>query len=86
MFACMGTANEGVAVKTPDVETAQMLIEAGIGKRAQYFHRSWILLTWGCDMDELRHRLENSYDIVRAKLPKKASSSLPPRSNAPRGQ
>lgn len=76
MFACIGTMNIGVSVKTPDIETAQMLIDAGVGERAPYFHRSWVLLPWGTDEDELRHRLISSYDVVRAGLTKKAQAAL----------
>jgi predicted DNA-binding protein (MmcQ/YjbR family) len=80
MFACIGTANDGVSVKTPDIETAQMLINAGVGVKAPYFHRSWIRLPFDCDEGELRHRLAASYDLVRASLTKKVQASLPPRS------
>lgn len=79
MFACIGSMDTGVAVKTADVETAQMLIDAGIGERAKYFHRSWVLLHWGTGEDELRHRLETSYDLIRAGLTKKLQATLPPR-------
>lgn len=79
MFASVGAVTPGVSVKTPDIETATMLIDAGIGTKAPYFHRSWILLPWDCDPGELRHRLESSYDIVRAGLTKKLQNSLPPR-------
>lgn len=79
MFACIGTADTGVSVKTPDVETAQMLIGAGVGTRAPYFHRSWIHLPWGTDADELRHRLGVAYDTIRAGLTRKVQAGLPPR-------
>ncbi|QBF31642.1 MmcQ/YjbR family DNA-binding protein [Thalassococcus sp. S3] len=79
MFACVGMMNDGVSVKTPDIETAQMLIEVGVGEKAPYFHRSWIRLPWTCDETEMRHRLEASYDIVRASLTKKMQASLPTR-------
>lgn len=79
MFATVGTMNDGVSVKTPDVETATMLIDAGIGIKAPYFHRSWIKLPWGTDPDELRHRIETSYDLIRAGLTRKLQASLPPR-------
>ncbi|MFC3614885.1 MmcQ/YjbR family DNA-binding protein [Lutimaribacter marinistellae] len=81
MFACIGTANDGVSVKTPDIDTATMLIEAGVGERARYFHRSWIRLPFDAPPDELRHRLIVSYDIVRSGLTKKAQAALPPRSD-----
>lgn len=80
MFASIGVKNTGVAVKTRDVETAAMLIDAGIGIKAPYFHRSWILIEWNSVADdELRHRLESSYDLIRASLTKKLQASLPPR-------
>lgn len=81
MFACIGTMDDGVSVKTADIETATMLIEAGIGIRAPYFHRSWIKLPWGTPEDEMRHRIETSYDVVRAGLTRKVQASLPPRSD-----
>ncbi|MEX0281482.1 MAG: MmcQ/YjbR family DNA-binding protein [Arenibacterium sp.] len=79
MFACIGSVTPGVSVKTRDIETAQMLIDAGIGQKAPYFHRSWILLPWDTETDELEHRLSASYDLVRASLTKKLQKSLPPR-------
>ncbi|QDY68726.1 MmcQ/YjbR family DNA-binding protein [Qingshengfaniella alkalisoli] len=79
MFACIGAMNDGVSVKTPDIETATMLIDAGVGERAPYFHRSWIKLPWTTTEDELRHRLAVSYDIVRNGLTKKVQASLAPR-------
>ncbi len=79
MFACIGSMGDGVSVKTPDIETAQMLIEVGAARRAPYFHRSWVNVGWDTDPDEMRHRLETSYDIVRAGLTKKLQATLPPR-------
>ncbi|MGV6846762.1 MAG: MmcQ/YjbR family DNA-binding protein [Marinibacterium sp.] len=78
MFACIGTAGTGVSVKTESIETAQMLIDTGIGEKAPYFHRSWIHLPLEADPDELAHRLTMSYAIVRAGLPKKVQAALPP--------
>ncbi len=79
MFACIGSRNDGVSVKTPDIETATMLIDAGVGDRAPYFHRSWIRLPFDAAPEELRHRIHSSYDIVRAGLTKKAQAALAPR-------
>lgn len=76
MFACMGAIMEGVSIKTDSVETAQMLIEAGVGQRAPYFHRSWILLDWDLDETELRGRLLQSYRLIVAGLPKKFQAGL----------
>lgn len=78
MFACIGTANTGVSVKTDSVETAQMLIDAGVGVKAPYFHRSWIHLPMDGDTAELHHRLKVSYGLVRAGLTKKLQATLPP--------
>ena len=79
MFACIGAVTAGVSVKTRDIETAQMLIETGIASKAPYFHRSWVQLPDDCAVDELRHRLIISYDLIRASLTKKLRSALPPR-------
>lgn len=79
MFAAMGPATEGVSVKTRDIETAQMLIDAGVGVKAPYFHRSWINLPFDSDPEELRHRVTASYDIIRSGLTKKLQATLAPR-------
>src|SRR5262249_54300183 len=55
MFACIGAVTPGVSVKTDSIETAQMLIDAGVGVKAPYFHRSWVNLPWGTSEDELRY-------------------------------
>ena len=78
MFACIGAVEPGVSVKTPDVETAAMLIDAGVGRRAPYFHRSWISVPEETGDDELAHRLTISYRLVRERLPKKVRSALDP--------
>ena len=78
MFACVGAMREGVSVKTDGIETATMLIEAGVAERAAYFHRSWVYLPEDVAADELEHRLVQAYRIIRAGLPKKAQAALPP--------
>ncbi len=78
MFACIGSATPGVSVKTDSIETAQMLIETGVGVKAPYFHRSWVNLPWDTDEDELRYRLTNAYRIVRQGLTKKLQATLDP--------
>jgi predicted DNA-binding protein (MmcQ/YjbR family) len=78
MFACIGAVEPGVSVKTDSIETAQMLIDAGVGVKAPYFHRSWVNLPWGTSEDELRHRLTASYRQVRSSLTKKAQAQLDP--------
>lgn len=79
MFTCIGAVNPGVSVKTPDTETAQMLIEAGVAHKAAYFHRSWVTMPEHAEEGELRHRIVTSYDIVRSGLTKKAQAALPQR-------
>ncbi len=80
MFACIGAVEgHGVAVKCPDTETASLLIEVGHAFRAPYFHRSWVRIPWGLVEDaELMARLDISYRIIRAALPKKVQASLAP--------
>jgi predicted DNA-binding protein (MmcQ/YjbR family) len=78
MFACIGAETPGVSVKTDSIETAEMLIDAGVGVKAPYFHRSWINLPWGTSEDELRYRLATSYTLVRSALTKKAQAELKP--------
>ncbi|OWU83916.1 hypothetical protein ATO6_15995 [Oceanicola sp. 22II-s10i] len=70
MFACIGSMDQGVAVKTADPEFAAMLIENGDAQKAPYFHRSWVLIPWGSDEGFMRDRLFVSYDLIRSKLPK----------------
>ncbi|WP_341365653.1 MmcQ/YjbR family DNA-binding protein [Yoonia sp. BS5-3] len=76
MFACFGDRIDGVCTKTDSVETAQMLIDAGAATKAPYFHKSWVLVRFDSDADELRHRLEASYAIVFKSLPKKRQAEI----------
>jgi predicted DNA-binding protein (MmcQ/YjbR family) len=85
MFACFGQQGDrdGVSVKCPDVETAEMLIETGVADRAKYFHRSWVRLHLDrTEAEEARHRIAVSYDTVRAGLKKAERDALPPREPA----
>lgn len=76
IFAALGEG--GVSVKTDSTETAEMLIAAGIGQKAPYFHRSWVRLPTGTDPAELRHRIETSYRLIRASLPRGVQAALAP--------
>jgi predicted DNA-binding protein (MmcQ/YjbR family) len=78
MFASMGAIMEGVSIKTDSIETAQMLIEAGVGVKAPYFHRSWINISWDMEAAELQARLAASYRLIRASLSRKLQASLAP--------
>ncbi|MGV6813175.1 MAG: MmcQ/YjbR family DNA-binding protein [Brevirhabdus sp.] len=77
MFATIGITDTGVSVKTPDIETAALLIEMGRAIKAPYFHRSWVHIPWGLiEPDEVSDRLHTSYDLVRAGLTKKVQATL----------
>ncbi|MEO1207824.1 MAG: MmcQ/YjbR family DNA-binding protein [Pseudomonadota bacterium] len=78
IFALANAKSEGVSLKTDSIETAQMLIEVGVGVKAPYMHRSWVSLPFDAAEDELRYRLIVSYTLVRAGLPKKAQAALGP--------
>ena len=78
-FAAMGALDPGASVETPDVETASVPIDAGLGLRARCFHRFWVRLPEGVDAAEPSHRIEASHDIARAGLTRGARAALPPR-------
>ncbi|MBP7242761.1 MmcQ/YjbR family DNA-binding protein [Amaricoccus sp.] len=83
LFALVGSMELGVSVKTADPETAALLIELGQAERAPYLHASWVRVPWGLASDEdLARRLDISYDLIRARLPKRTQAALPPRSAA----
>ena len=76
MFVCFGEKIDGFAVKTDSVETAQMLIDAGAATKAPYFHKSWVLVPMNAAEDEMRHRIQTSYDLIFKSLPKKVQSAI----------
>ncbi|MEM1373390.1 MAG: MmcQ/YjbR family DNA-binding protein [Pseudomonadota bacterium] len=84
MFACLAGEAErtGVSVKTPDIETAALLIDAGEAERAPYFHKSWVRLQFDATArDYAEHRIGVSYDLVRKSLKKAVRDALPERSS-----
>ena len=80
LFAVVGASEDhGVDVKCPDLETAQLLIEMARAFPAPYFHKSWVRVVFGTVPEaELRDRLDISYRIIRASLPKKLQATLAP--------
>ena len=76
MFACFGDRIDGVCTKTDSVDTAQMLIDTGAATKAPYFHKSWVLVSFDSDAEELRHRLQCSYDIIFKALSKKRQAEI----------
>ncbi len=80
MFAVVGASDDnGLNVKCPDVDTAQLLIDMGRAFRAPYFHRSWVRIPFGTvEEAELRERITTSYLIIRGGLTKKVQAGLGP--------
>jgi predicted DNA-binding protein (MmcQ/YjbR family) len=80
LFAVIGAVDEAVSLKCADIETAELLVELGRAERAPYFHRSWVRIPLGpaCPVppDELRERIETSYRLIRASLPKRVREGL----------
>lgn len=69
MFAVWGTSPDGVTLKVKDAETARFLKEIGAARTAPYLKRGgWVMIAW--DDDTLPQRLRESYEIVKASLPK----------------
>ena len=83
MFASIGALGDGVAVKCASAQDAMQLEDMFGWPKAPYFHRSWVHLPLDLDEGELRHRIEASYSLIRAALPKKIRAELvdfPPQS------
>lgn len=78
IFALIGAMEERVSVKCDSIETAAMLIDAGVAAKAPYMHRSWVSLDCDAARDELAHRIGQSYRTIRASLPKKLQAGLAP--------
>ncbi|MDX8348772.1 MmcQ/YjbR family DNA-binding protein [Cognatiyoonia sp. IB215446] len=76
MFVCFGERIDGFAAKTDSVDIAQMLIDAGAATKAPYFHKSWVLVSFDAAEDEMRHRIQTSYDIIFKALTKKAQAEI----------
>ena len=77
MFACIGATQEGVAVKCGNIGEALHLEDLLGWPKAPYFHRSWVLIPFGTDADELTYRIRRSYGLVRQGLTRKAQAALP---------
>ncbi|SHE44546.1 Predicted DNA-binding protein, MmcQ/YjbR family [Loktanella atrilutea] len=78
LFAIVGSQAHGVSVNTDSVETARMLIDAGVATRAPYCHASWVSVPMEAAAEEMAHRIAVSYRLVRASLTRKAQAALPP--------
>ena len=71
MFACFGDRINSVCTKTDSIDTATMLIDAGAATKAPCFRKSWVLVDFDASDDEMRHRLQVSYDTIVKALPKR---------------
>ena len=78
MFASIGSMGGGVAVKCASVQDAMQLEDMFGWPKAPYFHRSWVLLPLDADQEDLRHRIQASYQIIRASLTAKLRATLAP--------
>ena len=78
IFATRAADSGALCVKTDSLDTADMLIAAGLARHAPYFHKSWVQLPPDTAPDESRHRIEASYRLIRASLPKKLQTSFAP--------
>jgi predicted DNA-binding protein (MmcQ/YjbR family) len=80
LFAVVGAVEtNGVSVKCADTETAALLIDLGRALKAPYFHASWVRIPFGSVEDaELVERIQTSYRLIRASLPKKLQATLAP--------
>lgn len=78
VFALIGTTEDRVSVKCDSIETALMLIDAGVATKAPYMHQSWVSIDCDAAADELEHRIRQSYLIIRAGLPKRVQAGLGP--------
>lgn len=77
VFALVDAADLGVSVKCLDRESAALLIDLGLAERAPYLHPSWVRIPWGrMEAAELGDRLDASYRLIRAKLPRKVQAAL----------
>ncbi len=79
IFAILDRDHQAVAVKTADTNTAHLIIEMGHGTRAPYLHSSWVRVPFDAvGLDEVTERLDTSYRLIRAALPKKVQVELGP--------
>ncbi len=78
MFACIGAATPGVAVKCASIDEALHLQDLFGWPKAPYIHRSWVLIPLDTEAEELEHRIGRSYQTVRSGLTRKAQAALPP--------
>ncbi|MFV0408252.1 MAG: MmcQ/YjbR family DNA-binding protein [Paracoccus sp. (in: a-proteobacteria)] len=78
IFATGNIEAGSVIVKCDSADTAAMLIELGVARKAPYFHRSWVALPKDADPGELEHRIHQSYRIIRRSLTRKLQAELAP--------
>lgn len=74
----MARGSGRVSLKCADPDYAGMLISVGRAGKAPYLPRGgWSAVHAAtCDDAEMTHRLRESYDTVRARLPKRVQAEL----------
>ncbi|WP_298913831.1 MmcQ/YjbR family DNA-binding protein [uncultured Algimonas sp.] len=74
MFAILNPGKSQLTIKTPDRETANVLIEAGVAQRHTHMPRgSWVmLLPDRLERDDVEERLATSHSLCAASLTKAA--------------
>ncbi|MEM8789561.1 MAG: MmcQ/YjbR family DNA-binding protein [Pseudomonadota bacterium] len=76
VFAILPRSADRITLKCPDPEMAAFLIEIGAATRAPHLPRGgWVSLPV-TETGDLAARLTQSYDTVRASLPKRVRGSL----------
>ena len=66
----------GVCVKCPDIEAAAHLIALGLASRAPYFHPSWAMVRFDTAPETVGPRIDASYAVIRAALPRRLREGL----------
>jgi predicted DNA-binding protein (MmcQ/YjbR family) len=67
IFAMMADGSDSVSLRCPDERTAQALVDHGrAGKLPDLPHGAWIKLSLSGDDFELKSRLRDSFEMVRA--------------------
>ena len=84
VFAIFADKTARVTLKYADAETAAFLIEIGAAEKAPHLPRGgWAAFAFNdVDEDDLKGRIETSYDAVRATLTKAAQAEIAPRVQA----
>ena len=78
MFAILLPGKNSLTVKAPDMETCQLLFEAGVAEKNAHLPRgNWMVLHLDkLDVDDVTDRITASYETVFPTLPKRVRDAL----------